>query len=136
MKISFHSHANKTNFHKQSFALSLAFIMRFTATRKWPIEAKEDATPHGNNTCLKISTHMKFSVTTPKNAKLEYEVWMNALANGIDCFHSAVGVASSESIVFRLSEKAVCKTILLAGSFPFRFLFLFLTNLSVWCEVF
>ena len=37
MKISFHSYANKTNFHKKSFALSLAFIMRFTATRKWPI---------------------------------------------------------------------------------------------------
>ena len=38
MKISFHSYANKTNFHMKSFALSLAFIMRFTATRKWPIE--------------------------------------------------------------------------------------------------
>ena len=37
MKISFHSHANKTNFHVKSFALSLAFIMRFTTTRKWPI---------------------------------------------------------------------------------------------------
>ena len=37
MKISFHSYANKTNFHMKSFALSLAFIMRFTSTRKWPI---------------------------------------------------------------------------------------------------
>ena len=37
MKISFHSYANKTNFHLRSFALSLAFIVRFTATRKWPI---------------------------------------------------------------------------------------------------
>ena len=37
MKISFHSHANKTNIQKKRFALSLAFIMRFTATRKWPI---------------------------------------------------------------------------------------------------
>ena len=36
MKISFHSYANKTNFHMKSFALSLAFIVRFTATRKWP----------------------------------------------------------------------------------------------------
>ena len=34
MKISFHSYANKTNFHLKSFALSLAIIMRFTATRK------------------------------------------------------------------------------------------------------
>ena len=37
MKISFHSYANKTNFRMKSFALSLAFIMRFTATRNWPI---------------------------------------------------------------------------------------------------
>ena len=38
MKISFHSYANKTYFHMKSFALSLAFIVRFTATRIWPIE--------------------------------------------------------------------------------------------------
>ena len=37
MKISLLSDANKTNFHMKGFALSLAFIMRFTATRKWPI---------------------------------------------------------------------------------------------------
>ena len=34
LKVSFHSYAIKTNFHVKSFALSLAFIMRFTATRK------------------------------------------------------------------------------------------------------
>ena len=38
MKISFHSYANKTNFHMKSCAPSLAFITKFTATRKWPIE--------------------------------------------------------------------------------------------------
>ena len=27
----------KTNFHDKKFALSLAFIMRFKATQKWPI---------------------------------------------------------------------------------------------------
>ena len=27
----------KTNFHNKNFTLSLAFIMRFKATRKWPI---------------------------------------------------------------------------------------------------
>ena len=37
MKISFHSHANKTNFLMKSFALSLASIVSFTANRKWPI---------------------------------------------------------------------------------------------------
>ena len=31
MKISFHSYANKSNFHMKSFALSLAFIVRFTS---------------------------------------------------------------------------------------------------------
>ena len=38
MKISFHSYANKINFHMKSFAHSLAFMVRFTATRKWPID--------------------------------------------------------------------------------------------------
>ena len=38
VKISFHSYANKTNFRMKIFPLSLAFIVRFTATRKWPIE--------------------------------------------------------------------------------------------------
>ena len=37
MKYTFHAYANKTNFHMQRFALSLAFILTFTATRKWPI---------------------------------------------------------------------------------------------------
>ena len=38
MKISFHSYANKTNFHMKTFALTLAFIMRFTVPRKCPIQ--------------------------------------------------------------------------------------------------
>ena len=41
MRIIFHSYAKKTNFHMKSFALSLAFILRFTATRKWPIHAEK-----------------------------------------------------------------------------------------------
>ena len=36
-KISFHSHANKTNFYMKSFALSLAFILRLETARTWPI---------------------------------------------------------------------------------------------------
>ena len=37
MEISFRSYDDKTNFYMKNFALSLAFIMRFTATRKYPI---------------------------------------------------------------------------------------------------
>ena len=47
MKISFHSYANKTNFHIKSFAFSLAFIARFTATRKWPI-VEHPSEKHGH----------------------------------------------------------------------------------------
>ena len=46
MKISFHSHANKTKFHLKSFVTSLVFIMRFTATRKRLIA--EERKCHGN----------------------------------------------------------------------------------------
>ena len=41
IKIRFHSNADKTDFHMKSFALSLAFIMRFTATQKWSIPELE-----------------------------------------------------------------------------------------------
>ena len=40
MKISFHSYANKINFHTKSFALSLVFVrnkVQHKETRKWPI---------------------------------------------------------------------------------------------------
>ena len=37
VKITFHSSTNKTNFHMKSFPLSLTFVMRFKATRKWPL---------------------------------------------------------------------------------------------------
>ena len=40
MKISFYSYANKNNFHMKSFALTFAFMVRFTATQKWPIIIK------------------------------------------------------------------------------------------------
>ena len=38
MKISFVYTRLKTDFHNKNFALSLAFIMRFKGTRKWPID--------------------------------------------------------------------------------------------------
>ena len=44
MKINFFSYANKTNFHMKNFALGLAFTMRFTVTRKWPIEPQRMCT--------------------------------------------------------------------------------------------
>ena len=34
MEISFHSHANKSNFYLESFAGSFTFVMRFKTTRK------------------------------------------------------------------------------------------------------
>ena len=40
MQSFYHSYANKTNFRMKSFALSLAFMMRFKATRKWPITVR------------------------------------------------------------------------------------------------
>ena len=55
MKIRFHSDANKTNFHMKSFALRLAFIMRFTATRKCPINARLILR-------LKLPRHLLFSL--------------------------------------------------------------------------
>ena len=38
MEIIFHSHADKTHFHKKGFAPSLILKVRVFGTRKWPIE--------------------------------------------------------------------------------------------------
>ena len=37
MKMIFHSHASKTNFHKKGRALALILNVRVFGTRKWPI---------------------------------------------------------------------------------------------------
>ena len=37
MKMSFHSHADKTHFHMKSFARSLTLKKRHKTIRKWPI---------------------------------------------------------------------------------------------------
>ena len=38
MEMTFHSHANKTHFHKKSWAPNLVLIQRPGETRKWPIQ--------------------------------------------------------------------------------------------------
>ena len=38
MEMTFHSHANKTHFHKKSWALGLLLKVRVLGTQKWPIE--------------------------------------------------------------------------------------------------
>ena len=40
MKTIFHSHANKTHFHKKGCALSLILKVSVLGTRKWPIDLK------------------------------------------------------------------------------------------------
>ena len=39
MEMTFHSHANKTHFHKNGWAPNLVLIQRPGGTRKWPIQA-------------------------------------------------------------------------------------------------
>ena len=53
-KLVFIHFATKTNFHMKSFALSLTFIMRFTATRKWNGLLKRYYSTHCN-TVQKLS---------------------------------------------------------------------------------
>ena len=44
MKMIFHSHANKTHFHKKGCALGLILKVRVFGTWKWPIEFIENVT--------------------------------------------------------------------------------------------
>ena len=41
MEIMFHSHANKTHFHKKGCALDLILKVKVFGTQKWPIEQTE-----------------------------------------------------------------------------------------------
>ena len=42
MEMIFHSHANKTHFHKKGCALGLILKVRVFETRKWPIVNAEE----------------------------------------------------------------------------------------------
>ena len=59
MQMIFHSHANKTHFHKKDCALGLILKVRDFGTRKWPIEFIENVRaffPQGNS---KLSVIMR-----------------------------------------------------------------------------
>ena len=46
MKISFHSHADKTHFHTKGFTQGLALKKRHKTIRKWPIIKADLTTSH------------------------------------------------------------------------------------------
>ena len=48
MEIIFHSHANKTNFHKKGCAPRLILKVRVFGTRKWPIDQAAKTLKPGN----------------------------------------------------------------------------------------
>ena len=41
LEMIFHSHADKTNFHRKGYALGLILKVRFFGTQKWPIIKKQ-----------------------------------------------------------------------------------------------
>ena len=53
MEIMFHSHANKTHFHKKGCALGLILKVKVLGTQKWPIEQTEKMMQNAEaNACL------------------------------------------------------------------------------------
>ena len=53
MEIIFHSHANKTYFHKRGCALGLILKVKVLGTQKWPIEQTEKMMQNAEaNACL------------------------------------------------------------------------------------
>ena len=49
MEMIFHSHANKTPFHKKGCVIGLILKVRVYATRKWPITTLVSETSHKQN---------------------------------------------------------------------------------------
>ena len=67
MKLVFIHSVNKTTFHMKSFALSLAVVMKFKATRKWPV----GGAGHGVWTCIALGNPGKFwNLSTIRAGKL------------------------------------------------------------------
>jgi len=62
MKMSFHSHANKTHFHKKGGALGLILKVRVLGTREWSIVLKKKA--NTKNFVHKRSLLVKFTRLT------------------------------------------------------------------------
>ena len=53
MEIIFHSHANKTHFHKRGCALGLILKVKVLGTQKWPIDQTEKMMQNAEaNACL------------------------------------------------------------------------------------
>ena len=53
MEIIFHSHANKTHFHKRGCALGLILKVKVLGTQKWPLEQTEKMMQNAEaNACL------------------------------------------------------------------------------------
>ena len=75
MKISFHSDAKKTNFHLKNLALSLAFIVRFTPTRKWPILISQRETMEKLLSFTQPTTPDPGSSFDQFNIRWSYNVW-------------------------------------------------------------
>ena len=65
MEMIFHSHANKTHFHKKGCALGLILKVRVFGTRKWPIVTVDSSGLFGSVIETEISQRFRKPLSQP-----------------------------------------------------------------------
>ena len=68
LKMSFHSHADKTPFHKKGFARGLALKKRHKSTRKWLISIDKSSREHGKLRTQLATQPIKTALNLYKNS--------------------------------------------------------------------
>ena len=107
----FYWYANKTNFHIKSFALSFAFIMRFTATRKWPIGKGAGKKPWERGCAgLQVIFHLSLLVPLIKYYRLN-SFWVGFFKLDFELVlpENKPGCCSNESLVNKEHTLSQCK---------------------------
>ena len=104
----------KTNFHDKNFALSLTFIMRFKATRKWSID------PHQSAAMLSLGGIKLYVFTRQALARREFSarlaeqiLFIFILAAGIPIFNRPFSSCCEP----HYESEAECKIFLMKISF-------------------
>ena len=124
MEIVFHSHANKTHFHKKGRAPSLILKVRVFGTRKWPIGSlsNDDGNGNGNENLKSVwrenlrfhSTPCESSLrTTTANCRAIFSVFSFVFATHL----RIVTLTHINTIILQNSYRGIGPTVILSEYF-------------------
>ena len=120
MEMIFHSHANKTHFHKKGCALGLILKVRGFGTRNWPI------TPTFLRNLVPADRDFQQITIAVVDAESwgEYVTVVSQIANrrNVDFYTPAIATTPQDSFTFRTWQSVISKPVhfVIFGLFYFR----------------